>query len=201
MLVMLACLTLTTALVSGFFVITRSPTDLGHAGYSDTLQWMNAWKAGEVVALVRHEERCDRSTNVCLGPADGITRLGSESAATIGHGFVDLGMQQAQVFSSPLTRTVQTAQYMFGEEVVTQDWLEICGPTFRNDITAHKTAQRNLVLVTHSGCISDFEKQTGYPHAVPAAYGSTLLMRIDAQGNLKVLGILNPDAWAQFKKQ
>ncbi|WP_445178320.1 histidine phosphatase family protein [Pseudomonas sp. McL0111] len=201
MLVFVACLTLVTALVSGFLIITRSPTDLGHAGHSDTAQWMSAWKAGEIVALVRHEERCDRSTNACLGPADGITKLGSDSAASIGRGFVNLGMQQAQVFSSPLTRTMQTAQYMFGEEAVAQDWLEICGPTFRNDIAAHKTAQRNLVLVTHSGCISDFEKQTGYPHAIPAAYGSALLMRIDAKGDLKVLGILNPDAWAQFKKQ
>lgn len=199
--VVVACLTLLTALVSGFVWWPRSPLDLGQADRADTAQWIKAWQSGEVVALVRHTERCDRSDNACLGPADGITKVGSDAAATVGQGFVKMGMQQAQVLSSPLTRTAQTAHYMFGTEAAVQDWLATCGPTLRDEIVAHKIAQQNLVLVTHSGCISDFEKQTGFPHAIAAAYGSTLLVRINTQGKLKVLGILNPEDWSKVKNQ
>lgn len=198
MMIVLACILMTGILVSGFVFWPRTPMDLGHASSSVTAEWHKAWQAGEVVALVRHTERCDRSSNTCLGPADGITQVGSIAATSVGEGFIKLGMQQAQVFSSPLTRTAQTAHYMFGEDASTQDWLEICGPTMRNDVVAHKNARHNLVLVTHSGCISDFEKQTGFPHAATAEYGSALLVRIDANGQLKVLGIMSPEAWTKI---
>ena len=33
------------------------------------------WAKGNVIALVRHAERCDRSSLPCLGPLDGITVL------------------------------------------------------------------------------------------------------------------------------
>ncbi|MBL0796499.1 MULTISPECIES: histidine phosphatase family protein [Pseudomonas] len=186
------------ALVSGFVWVTRSPIDLGHAGKASRADWTRAWQAGEVVALVRHAERCDRSDHLCLGPEDGITQVGNDSAVRVGKGFKSLGMQQAQVFTSPLTRTVQTARAMFGQDATAQPWLESCGSSLRNEVVAHKVAQRNLVLVTHSGCISDFEKQTGFPHAIAADYGSTLFVRIDAKGQLEVLGILNAEAWSQL---
>jgi len=195
-----AGIVLVTLLVSGYVWWARTPANLVYAGSASTAEWRSAWQAGDVVALVRHVERCDRSTNPCLGPADGITQSGKDSAVSVGRGFAQLGLQKAQVFSSPLTRTVQTDQYMFGHEVVTQEWLEVCGPTLRDDVIAHKNAHQNLVLVTHSGCVSDFEKQTGYPRAATAEYGSALLVRVDAQGQLKVLGILNADAWARINK-
>lgn len=195
LLIALACVVLVAILVSGFVWWPRSPTDLDHAADSVTANWMSAWQQGEVVALVRHTERCDRSSNTCLGPADGITQAGSSAAAVVGQGFIKLGMQQAQVLSSPLTRTAQTAHAMFGHDASSQDWLATCGPTLRDEIVAHKMAQQNLVLVTHSGCISDFEKQTGFPHAIAAEYGSVLLVRIDAQKKLEVLGILNTPFW------
>lgn len=191
----LACVVAVAILVSGFVWWPRSPTDLDHAGRNTTTEWLNAWQAGEVVALVRHTERCDRSSNTCLGPADGITEVGSTAAQVVGQGFVKLGMQQAIVLSSPLTRTAQTAHYMFGHDASSEDWLATCGPTLRDEIVARKVAQQNLVLVTHSGCISDFEKQTGFPHAIAAEYGSTLLVRINHQKQLTVLGIINTPFW------
>lgn len=196
-----SCLLLVAALISGFVWSQRSPNDLGSAGRAATAEWTKAWQAGEVVALVRHTERCDRSSNTCLGPADGITQVGRDAAVSVGHGFVQLGMERAEVLSSPLTRTAQTARFMFGQDAMAQDWLEVCGPTLRNDVVAHKNAGHNLVLITHSGCISDFEKQTGFPHAVAAEYGSALLVRIDSQGALKVLGIMNAESWLQIAKQ
>ena len=200
LLVALAGGLLLIVLVSGFVWWQKTPRNLAYAGAAATAEWKSAWQAGDIVALVRHTERCDRSGNICLGPADGITQAGSIAAGAVGLGFIQLGMQQAQVYSSPLTRTAQTAHYMFGHDAVTQEWLEVCGPTLRNDVVAHKVAQHNLVLITHSGCISDFEKQTGYPRATFAEYGSALMVRIDAQGQLKVLGIMNADGWAKIDK-
>ncbi|BBP70896.1 histidine phosphatase family protein [Pseudomonas sp. Seg1] len=195
LLLALVCVVFVAILVSGFVFWPRSPNDLDHASRRVTAEWMQAWQAGEVVALVRHTERCDRSGNTCLGPADGITQVGSVAATAVGQGFQQLGMQQAQVLSSPLTRTAQTAQYMFGQDASTQDWLATCGPVLRDEVIAHKTAGQNLVLVTHSGCISDFEKQTGFPHAIAAEYGSVLLVRIDSHKQLNVLGIINVPFW------
>ncbi|RVD79772.1 histidine phosphatase family protein [Pseudomonas koreensis] len=188
------------ALILGFVWMQRSPANLRYASASATQEWVNAWQAGEVVALVRHTERCDRSTNTCLGPADGITQVGSVAAGVVGRGFTQLGLEKTQFFSSPLTRTMQTAHYMLGHDAVAQEWLETCGPTLRDDVVAHKTPGQNMILVTHSGCIADFERQTGYPRAVAAEYGSAVLMRIDAQGQLKVIGIMNPEGWQRMSK-
>lgn len=186
---------LTAALVTGFVVWHRSPFNLGSAGALARAELLQHWRAGEVTVLVRHAERCDRSSNPCLGPADGITQLGSQSAAMVGQGFMRLGMARSDVFTSPVTRTEQTAHYMFGKEAASQNWLASCGATLRNDVIAHKIAHRNAVLVTHSGCISDFEAQTGYKHATFSEYSSSLFVSINANGQLQVLGILNDADW------
>lgn len=173
----------------------RSPVNLGSAGSQARAELIQHWRAGDVVVLVRHAERCDRSSNPCLGPADGITQLGSQSAAAVGQGFVRLGMAQTDVFTSPVTRTEQTARFMFGQEAVAQGWLASCGKTLRDDVIAHKVAHRNTVLVTHSGCISDFEVQTGFKHATTSEYSSSLFASIGQDGQLNVLGILNDADW------
>ncbi|MCS3838916.1 phosphohistidine phosphatase SixA [Pseudomonas sp. JAI111] len=182
-------------LVSGFAFWSRSPVNLGGANAEDRAQLLRQWQAGEVVALVRHAERCDRSSNPCFGPADGITKVGNQAAIAVGQGFTRLGMEQTDVISSPATRTAQTAHAMFSKDAIAQDWLASCGKPLRNDVVAHKRAHHNLVLVTHSGCISDFEAQTGYPHAATSEYGSSLLVHIDEKGELKILGIVKADDW------
>ncbi|MBK5356656.1 histidine phosphatase family protein [Pseudomonas sp. TH41] len=182
-------------LVSGFVWWQRSPANLGHSSPRDTAQLMQRWQAGEIVVLVRHAERCDRSSNPCLGPADGITRAGSDAAAALGRSFEQLGMEQTDVLSSPITRTAQTSRYMFGHDAIAQEWLATCGDSLRNEVVAHKRAHHNLLLVTHSGCISDFEAQTGFQHVAKSQYVSSLFISIDATGELQVLGIVNADAW------
>nr|WP_322784174.1 histidine phosphatase family protein [Pseudomonas sp. PCH199] len=189
---------LITALVTGFVLWPRSPISLVNAQPSVRAQMFQGWEAGEMVVLVRHAERCDRSTHPCLGPADGITRAGSDSAQAVGQGLVSLGMTQADVLSSPLTRTAQTAHYMFGKDAQTQEWLADCGSTWRNDIVAHKRAHRNLVLVTHSGCISDFEAMNGFNHAPKSEYGSSLFVHVDKNGQLQVLGIVKAEDWSSL---
>lgn len=180
---------------TGFALWSRSPPNLVTAGTETKADLLQRWQAGEIVALVRHAERCDRSSNPCLGPADGITQAGRVEAAAVGQGFQRLGLSQTDVLSSPVTRTVQTSHYMLGKDAMTQEWLSICGKTMRNDVVAHKVAHRNLVLVTHSGCIHEFEAQTGFRHAPKSEYGSSLFVRISADGQLKVLGIVKADDW------
>jgi len=196
-----AGLLIVAVLVTGFMFWHRSPTDLGSAGAKAQAELIKHWQAGEVVVLVRHAERCDRSSNPCLGPADGITQLGSQSAAAVGRGFVGLGMAQADVFASPVTRTEQSAHYMFGKAAATQEWLASCGATLRDDVVAHKIPHRNSILVTHSGCISDFEKQTGFQHAAFTDYSSSLFVSIDSDGNLRVLGVLNDADWHSLLRE
>ncbi|MBV6823345.1 histidine phosphatase family protein [Pseudomonas sp. PD9R] len=186
---------LVIALVTGFAWWPRSPANLASVDPHVRAQLLQQWEAGEVVVLVRHAERCDRSSHPCLGPADGITRIGSDSAVAVGQGFLRLGMTQAEVLTSPVTRTVQTAHYMFGKDAQTQEWLASCGSTLRNDVVAHKRAGHNLVLVTHSGCIGDFEAQTGFKHAATSEYGSSLFVHIADDGQLQVLGIINAEDW------
>jgi phosphohistidine phosphatase SixA len=182
-------------LVTGFVLWPRSPVNLAAAGTEASARLLHRWQAGEVVVLVRHAERCDRSANPCLGPADGITQVGSDAAVAVGQGFLRLGMAQTDVLSSPVTRTAQTSHYMFGKDAITQEWLASCGNTLRNDVVAHKRAHHNLVLVTHSGCISDFEAQTGFQHAAKSEYGSSLFVHISADGQLHVLGVVNANDW------
>jgi hypothetical protein len=64
-----------------------------------------------------------------------------------------------------------------------------------DDVSAHKVAHRNLVLVTHSECIRDFESQMGFKHAPTSEYTSSLFVSIDAAGLPQVVGIMNAQDW------
>ncbi|MDB5993428.1 MAG: phosphoglycerate mutase [Pseudomonas sp.] len=188
-------------LVTGFVWWPRSLVDIAHSDPKSSAELIKRWQAGDVVVLIRHAERCDRSSNPCSGPSDGITDAGSHAAVVLGQHFKQLGMGQTDVLSSPVTRTGQTSRYMFGKDATAQDWLASCGKNLRNDVVAHKNIHHNLLLVTHSGCISDFETQVGYAHAATSEYGSSLFVRIDPNGDLEVLGILNADDWPVFLRK
>ncbi|MEA9976874.1 MULTISPECIES: histidine phosphatase family protein [unclassified Pseudomonas] len=153
------------------------------------------WQQGDIVALVRHAERCDRSANPCLGPEDGITKAGSDTAALVGKAFNRLGMANTDVMSSPLHRTQQTSFAMFGKASPDEEWLAKCEHAMLDDLVAHKTAHRNMVLVTHSGCISTLEKELGFAHPKTSEYASTLFVSISADGHPKVLGLINYQDW------
>jgi hypothetical protein len=90
---------------------------------------------------------------------------------------------------------VQTAFYMNGSAVPEKEWLGTCEQTLLSDVRTHKAPNRNLLLVTHSGCIGKFERQLDFPHAPTAEYNSALFVSVAADGTVKVLGIMNPDEW------
>lgn len=186
--------------VCGFALWPGTPLDLGIGHPLRRTQVYQRWQAGEVIVLVRHAERCDRSAHPCLGPADGITRLGDQTASSLGQAFRTIGMQHTDVLSSPLTRTLQTAQSMFNQPATTRDWLVNCGANFPARIKAQKRQGRNLILVTHSACISNLESQLGFSHAVASEYTSSLFVTLRADGQLKILGIINAKNWPQALK-
>jgi hypothetical protein len=61
------------------------------------------WARGGVVLLVRHMERCDRSSAECLGAADGITARAAVLAQSMGESIARLGLAATDIYSSPAT--------------------------------------------------------------------------------------------------
>lgn len=190
-----AVITLSLGLLTGYAYWPHSPVDLAQGTNMSQSGLSASWSKGDVVVLVRHGERCDRSSNSCLGPKDGITRVGSDVSTEVGTSFKALGLAQTDVFSSPATRTMQTATSMFGHSVPVQDWLRDCGDITLDKVSAHKTGNRNLILVTHSECISQLEAQQGYSSARVSEYSSALFVSLDARGKPVIRGVMNPEGW------
>lgn len=194
------------ALVVGFTALslwlTSGPEvrDLGMADNLAKAGLQARWARGEVVVLVRHAERCDRSKAECLSAADGITVDGSLAATAAGAGIKRLGLQQAQIFASPLTRTRQTAEFMFGKVADTQGWLAQCDNGFAGDVIAHKVTGKNLVLVTHSGCVDQFERHLHVPGGErSSAYAQALFATVDSAGKARILGSINAAQWRSVR--
>jgi phosphohistidine phosphatase SixA len=188
-------------LVTGVMFWPTSPTDLGVGNRLLTSGVLSSWRDGDLIVLVRHEERCDRSPGPCLGPLDGLTTAGSESAKRLGTAFKTLGMEGSDVLSSPTTRTAQTSLFMFGKTDLSPGPLAICGDAMGEEILGHKTPGRNLLLITHSACINDFEQALGFPHATATEYGSSLFVRVNPDHTFKVLGLVNAKDWAAAIRQ
>lgn len=191
----LAVLLIIGALIGGFAVWPLSPMNLAKGQNATESGFMAHWRAGDLVVLVRHAERCDRSSTACLGPRDGITLEGSHASAQLGAALTTLGMDGTDVLSSPLTRTAQTALYMFNRPSTEQAWLVNCDADMIGDIHAHKVPGRNLLLVTHSGCIGNVEARLGFPHAKFTDYNSALFATLGSDGKLRVLGVVNVQDW------
>jgi len=193
-----AVLLLITILVIGFVWWPTSLVNLGKGDNMTTAGVYSQWEAGDVVMLVRHAERCDRSKHPCVGPADGITQVGNDSAVALGKALNTLGMSHTDTLTSPLSRTVQTATAMFGKATVEQVWLSDCEQSpqiMLSNILVHKVPHRNLVLVTHSGCISKFEKQLGFTYAPASEYTSSLFLSLGTNNKPVALGFLNVEDW------
>lgn len=109
--------------------------------------------------MIRHAERCDSAPGPCLDDPTGITVAGSQAAMRVGQGLQQLGLGTADQYSSPKLRTRQTAHFILGQAVPSEDWLENCDSQFPAEALARKRPGHNLVLVTHNGCIDHFQRQ------------------------------------------
>lgn len=156
------------------------------------------WSKGEVVILVRHAERCDRSSAACLGAADGITVRGSEQAAQVGRDYRALDLSQTDIYASPMTRTAQTAQQMFGASAIAQPWAADCKGDVLKNVLQHKVAHRNLVMVTHSECMAQIVQAIDHHDLSTPEYSSSLVLFSDDKGALQVAGQIEPQDWAKL---
>lgn len=176
--------------------------DLSASGAMAKAGVYEGWKKGEVVVLIRHAERCDRSKAPCLAAPEGITINGSQAAAQVGKGLKSLGLAQTDIFASPLLRTQQTADWIVGNTVASQDWLKLCDKGFANNVLEHKSPNRNLVLVTHSGCIDQFEREQNVPGGERSiAYAQALFVSVSDKGLPRILGSISADEWQKVAQQ
>ncbi|PUA45127.1 MULTISPECIES: histidine phosphatase family protein [Pseudomonas] len=169
--------------------------DLAHGNVAGIKAVTSSWAKGDTIVLVRHVERCDRSSAPCLGPADGITDRAREVAVAIGARFEQLGLERTDLYNSPMTRTAQTAGYMFSKVSSGDGWLYDCKGNLLRDVLAHKVAGRNLVLVTHSECMDELEQELKL--ATPTlGYGASLFITTDTlNGAPKMLGMIEASDW------
>ncbi len=182
--------------VLGWLVTATPVVDLATADSLVQAKLYAEWAKGNVVVMVRHAERCDRSPNTCLASPAGITVNGSQRAADVGTGLRHLGLANARLIASPLTRTQQTAQFISGHAVPSQAWLEGCERGFKDAVLAHKQPQENLVLITHSGCIDHFERELGVRAGQrDSGYTQAFFVKVDGKRAPSLIGSLDASDW------
>ncbi len=168
--------------------------DLAHGNVAGAQALVSEWAKGDVIVLVRHVERCDHSRAACLTGNDGITDRSRSVAVSVGAQFEQLGLGNADIYNSPMTRTAQTAGFMFNKVSANDDWLVSCRGTMLRDALAHKVPGRNLVLVTHSECMSQMEKDLKLP-AANLGYGASLFVSAQALQAPRMLGFIEASDW------
>jgi hypothetical protein len=168
--------------------------DLAHGNVAGAQALATGWAKGDMIVLVRHVERCDHSPAPCLSGNDGITDRSRSVAVAVGAQFEHLGLNNADIYNSPMTRTVQTAGYMFNRATAGEDWLISCKGRMLQDALAHKVPGRNLILVTHSECMAQLEKDLKVP-ASTLGYGSSLFVSAASLAAPKMLGFIEASDW------
>ncbi|RMQ41718.1 hypothetical protein ALQ04_00558 [Pseudomonas cichorii] len=185
-----------------YLLMPSGPLDLSQGNNLRKARVLAHWAEGDLVVLVRHAERCDHSTNPCLGPRDGITRKGQLVAQGLGDSFRALGLNHTDIFNSPLQRTAQTASFAFKGASIDQAWLANCRHSLLDDVQQRKVDQRNMVLITHSECFDQLEKSLKVSARTVPDYGSALFVAIDRQHNsARVLGFLDAQDWKSVMPQ
>ena len=184
-------------IIATYFLMKGAPlVNLGQANATQVANLKSRWANGEVIALVRHVERCDHSSAPCLDKADGITSRGRDAAIELGKEFQKLGIEKADFYSSPLTRTSQSALFMFGHASGERDWLINCKNTMLHDVLQQKVKGRNLILITHSECMVQLEKSMKLSTSTTLDYGISLFIsKPDAGGAPLALGFIDAQSW------
>lgn len=181
----------------------QAPTSSLLAGGAATAaEFLDIWRAGNMVALIRHTERCDHSDNPCLDGDRGITIVGRNTAEQLGKFFTELPEVNRRVYTSPVKRTEQTTTAMFGDNHVKADWLgRGCITELYHQVLDTKQPGENLLLVTHSNCIMEFGEADGHElvsldlHDFES-FGIVLFFHMD--GDLLRKGHLLPTDWPTF---
>jgi len=168
--------------------------DLAHGNVAGAKTLADGWAKGDMIVLVRHVERCDHSPAPCLAGNDGITERSRSVAVSVGAQFQRLGLNKADIYHSPILRAAQTANFMFSKTGVGEDWLISCKGTMLRDALAHKVAGRNLILVTHSECMTQLEKDLKLPTST-LGYGASLFITAPTPQAAHMLGFIDASDW------
>lgn len=168
--------------------------DLSHGNVAGARALAAGWAKGDMIVLVRHVERCDHSTAPCLIGNDGITDRSRSVAVGVGAQFERLGLNKTDIYNSPIIRAAQTSSYMFNKVGVGEDWLINCRGSMLRDALAHKVAGRNLILVTHSECMAELEKELKLPTAT-LGYGASLFISAEKPQEPRMLGSIEASDW------
>lgn len=174
--------------------------DLAHGNARGFAAVSAAWARGDMIVLVRHAERCDHAKAPCLDRPDGITERAQPVALGLGERFKGLGLDHTDIYSSPLTRAVQTSILMFGHASYGQDWLSNCRSSLLRDALLHKVAGRNLVLVTHSECMASLEHSLKVPNP-SLGYGASLFVSAPPASKPAVMGFIEAADWPSLTGQ
>jgi phosphohistidine phosphatase SixA len=168
--------------------------DLAHGNVEGARALLAGWARGDMIVLVRHVERCDHSSAPCLSGDDGITDRSRSVAVAVGAQFEQLGLGKADIYNSPMVRTAQTSGYMFNTVGAGDDWLINCKGTMLRDALTHKVPGRNLILVTHSECMAQLQKDLKLPIST-LGYGASLFVTAQAQQAPHILGFIEASDW------
>jgi phosphohistidine phosphatase SixA len=177
-----------------FLLRPAAVPDLANGNVAGARALQAGWSKGDMIVLVRHVERCDHSPAPCLSGNDGITDRSRSVAVAVGAQFEHLGLGKADIYNSPVMRTVQTAGYMFNRVNAGDEWLVNCKGTMLRDALAHKVAGRNLILVTHSECMSQLEKDLKLASST-LGYGASLFITAEALKAPRMLGFIEASDW------
>ncbi len=192
-----------SSVVFWFYLKPQKTVSILENNSEEVFNLLAHWSHGNIVAIIRHTERCDKSENKCLEESKkGITVKGKEVAIELGNNFRTLlPIDNAIIYNSPLMRTHQTANFMFKEASVSKEWLFYgCKENFLKDMLAYKKTRKNLILITHSGCFRKLGEAEGNRlinmEIDEKTYGIALFIAIDEFANQTyVLGHLFPDDW------
>jgi hypothetical protein len=168
--------------------------DLAHGNVEGARALLAGWARGDMIVLVRHVERCDHSSAPCLSGDDGITDRSRSVAVAVGAQFEQLGLGKADIYNSPMVRTAQTSGYMFNTVGAGDDWLINCKGTMLRDALTHKVPGRNLILVTHSECMAQLQKDLKLPIST-LGYGASLFVTAQALQPPHILGFIEASDW------
>lgn len=188
------------ALVTQQWLADPQPLDLSENPFALTAKLLAEWQDGDVIVMVRHLERCSRVDAVCLDEATGITQRSTSVGLEMGKQFMDLGLAQSDIYSSPLVRTSQTRKLIFPESLAYEDFLYQCKEDFVQSALAKKVAGRNLVLVTHSSCMDEVNKSLDYAE-VDYEYGAAVFINVESDTEQQILGFVDADDWVQTFKR
>ena len=174
---LLAALIIVLCIIATYFLF-RTPRlpNLAHSTSLELINLKSAWTNGDVIVLIRHAERCDQSSAPCLNAPDGITTRGKDVAVGLGEQYQMLGLDKTDIFTSPLTRTKQTATFMFNQEIEDLEWLASCRGIMLQKSIETKRKGHNLILVTHSNCVQQIVKSLHFYASETPSYTSSLLV-------------------------